>query len=282
MGAIFVFPIKATKGDQTFKHGDWVNGRWEVYEGITNAVKVIKDELPPGFLFILSEKFRQHSLQKDSTKIKGFSAFELVLPPPNLEWLPSIMVMHLESDGIYSATDLDDIGRLRKAGREILANLGVSVELIPETARAVVFTNDWKLEGSHGVYSFRENVDIFRLRSWVTESAIIASFQEIASTSLTECFEKEKISLAARRKFVNRFDSVLIHIWAEHIFSKDVPLNVFNILRSRNGITSRYAQLEKLADGFRDEMRYLEQRATNFLLVVLAIATLVVPLLSQK
>ena len=176
MPAVIVFPIDAKQGSQACPNGTWVKGRWEVFDAIKNSVILIKEDLGAAFQFQFSETHREHTVQKDLPECKGFSSFELIQPPKSLNWLPAMMVLHLENDSLYSATALDEIARLRQAGRAHLAKLGVCVENIPVTARALVFTNDLHLLPNHSSHVFVERVDVFAIRSWVTETCIIASF----------------------------------------------------------------------------------------------------------
>ncbi len=278
MPAVIVFPIHASEGSLACLNGSWRSGRWEVFEAINNSVALIKEELAPGFQFIFSENNREHTVQKDIPECQGFSAFELIQPPKSLSWLPAMMVLHLESDSLLSATALDQIARLRKTGREHLEKIGIQVSRIPETARAIVFTNDLHLLDNHSSNIFVERVDVFTVRSWVTESCIIAGFQDVAANSIVNEIDMEKISWKARRNFVNKFESVLIHIWWEHVLSKEVSRNIFEVLRSRNGIVGRYAQLSELAEMFSESLRLREQKFTNMFLVALGILAIAVPI----
>jgi hypothetical protein len=279
MPAVIVFPIHASEGSQACLNGSWRSGRWEVFEAINNSLALIKEELAPGFQFIFSKNNREHTIQKDIPECQGFSAFELIQPPKSLSWLPAMMVLHLENDSLFSATALDEIARLRKSGRGHLEKIGIQVGRIPETARAIVFTNDLHLLENQSSNIFVERVDVFTVRSWVTESCIIAGIQEVAANVVVNEIDMEKISWKARRNFVNKFESVLIHIWWEHVLSKEVSRSIFEVLRSRNGIVGRYAQLSELAEMFSESLRLREQKFTNMYLVALGIVAIVVPIL---
>ena len=79
---------------------------------------------------------------------------------------------------------------------------------------------------------------------------------------------------------MKNFEKVLLHIWWEHVLSKESSRNIFNVLRERNGIVSRYRQLSELAEIFTEELKAREQRVTNVLILVLGVIAIALPLIS--